>query len=926
MALLLGAIVGGAHLWGTRSAQADALNNTDFVITVDTNQPGSSTNTQFTIPTTGTGYDYTVDCDNDGVVDASNQTGSYTCNYPAPGTYKVRIGGTFPRIFFNNVGDKAKLTAVNQWGTNKWKDMTNAFWGAANMDILATDAPDLSEATSLRGMFDGATALKGETANWNWNTSTITDMSRMFLAAGQFNQPIGSWDTSNVTTTESMFTRAAAFNQPLNDWKMGKVTNISRMFQQATAFDQPLAGWDTGAVTNMSHTFSSASAFNQPIGTWNTANVQTMNNMFNNASRFNQPIGDWDTGNVTRTDSMFAVATAFNQPLNNWKTGKITNMDSMFSVARAFNQPLDNWNTAAVTNMTRMFNAASAFNQPLATWQVGALTQANQMFNTSGLSVPNYDATLMAWNTQAVRPGVTFGGGTSKYCRAEAARTNLTTAHTWVITDAGKDCAAYKPQSTTLSGGPAAVEENAAVGTDLGTLASTSPLGDADTFTYSLACDQAGPQNDLVEVAGTALRLKQSPDYEQTRELAVCVRVTNSVGQTFDQNLTIPVTNLYTVTYDGNGATGGTAPEAREAYAAGTTTPAAANTGNLERAGFTLVGWSPNADGGDPVYAVGAPVAVAGDMTLYAIWRDATAPAAPSAPVMHPDSDSGDSSNDAETNNTMPSFTVRCSEVGGRVTLYVDGQPNGSAACEAVGPLTLKVERALAEGDHTVAYTETDAHNNESPRSTATDVVIDTTAPAPTATLDDVTADNTLDATEATQSQQVSGTIEGARVDDEVTVTVNGKPHTVRLGADGKFSVEVAGADLAAAAGTLEVSLTTKDNAGNSATVRFNKQYTVAAAPAPANPANPVDPVQPADPNAPVDPANPTGQADQAGPTSVNPDGAAASDNQPAPEADSLADTGVSLMTVVGAAIGLLAAGFGGLAWRKRLAAARSRS
>ena len=55
----------------------------DFVITIKTDNEGSSTDTQFTIPTTGTGYNYNVDCDNNGSNEATAQTGDYTCNYPA---------------------------------------------------------------------------------------------------------------------------------------------------------------------------------------------------------------------------------------------------------------------------------------------------------------------------------------------------------------------------------------------------------------------------------------------------------------------------------------------------------------------------------------------------------------------------------------------------------------------------------------------------------------------------------------------------------------------------------------------------------------------------------------------------------------------------------------------------------------------------
>ena len=64
----------------------------DFVITVKTDNAGTSTSTQFTIPTYNhETYNYNVDCNNDGTNEASAQTGNYTCNYAAAGTYAVRI-------------------------------------------------------------------------------------------------------------------------------------------------------------------------------------------------------------------------------------------------------------------------------------------------------------------------------------------------------------------------------------------------------------------------------------------------------------------------------------------------------------------------------------------------------------------------------------------------------------------------------------------------------------------------------------------------------------------------------------------------------------------------------------------------------------------------------------------------------------------
>jgi len=63
--------------------------STNFVITVKTDNllSGSSTSTQFKIPTTGSGYNYNVDCNNDGTNEVTGYTSSsgYTCDYGSTG-------------------------------------------------------------------------------------------------------------------------------------------------------------------------------------------------------------------------------------------------------------------------------------------------------------------------------------------------------------------------------------------------------------------------------------------------------------------------------------------------------------------------------------------------------------------------------------------------------------------------------------------------------------------------------------------------------------------------------------------------------------------------------------------------------------------------------------------------------------------------
>lgn len=82
--------------------------------------------------------------------------------------------------------------------------------------------------------------------------------------------------------------------------------------------------------------------------------------------------------------------------------------------------------------------------------------------------------------------------------------------------------------------------------------------------------------------------------------------------------------NTYTVTYDGNGNTGGTAPvDANSPYNFGSTVTVLANTGSLVRTGFVFAGWNTAADGSGTNYAATGSVTFtlgAANVVLYARW------------------------------------------------------------------------------------------------------------------------------------------------------------------------------------------------------------------------------------------------------------------------------------------------------------------
>lgn len=82
-------------------------------------------------------------------------------------------------------------------------------------------------------------------------------------------------------------------------------------------------------------------------------------------------------------------------------------------------------------------------------------------------------------------------------------------------------------------------------------------------------------------------------------------------------------TPVYTVTYNGNGNTSGSAPTDSGTYANGATVTVLANTGALAKTGYTFAGWNTAADGSGTDYATtGSATFTMGssNVTLYAKW------------------------------------------------------------------------------------------------------------------------------------------------------------------------------------------------------------------------------------------------------------------------------------------------------------------
>ena len=336
----------------------------------------TSASESITIPTfTGEIYDYTVDW-GDGTVE-NGFTGDATHNYAVAGIYTVSITGTFPRIYFEFDDDGLKILSIEQWGAIQWQSMNRAFFNCQNLEMNATDLPDLTSVSDLSGMFYQCLQFSGNPSISIWDVSTITSMNDMFIST-QMNQPLNTWDVSNVNNMSAMFFQNREFDQPLDNWNVSAVTTMRNMFR-STNFNQPLGSWDVSNVVDMGLLFSENPVFNQPLEAWNVSNVNNMELMFRSCTAFDQPLGGWDISSMSST--------------------------------------IDDGFGNGIGSMRGMFENTE-------------LSTTNYDATLSGW------ATLDPGEAQ-IPMNIAFDGGNSQFNAADAARQDLIDTYSWNITDGG---------------------------------------------------------------------------------------------------------------------------------------------------------------------------------------------------------------------------------------------------------------------------------------------------------------------------------------------------------------------------------------------------------------------------------------------------------------------------------------------------------
>ena len=395
------------------------------------------------------------------------------------GSWNVSNVTTFEGTFsscreFNN-GDNS--VPLNNWTLNTTSSVSlnYPFIDCRKFNRYIGDW-NTSKVNVMADMFQGATIFNngfapgvGTGNQLNWDTSSCTNMSRMFISAPAFNSNVSLFNVSKVTTFNEMFTYCTAFNNGFASgvanqlpWTINTTASVSMdyMFNSAPAFNSNLGTgttpWDVSKVTTFQSMFQGASKFNNgnntaPINNWSintTATSVNMTSMFKDAFAFNREVSSWNVSKVTSFSNMFFMTYNSNNTFNNgdnnqqnlitglygldgWNintTSTSIDFSRMFYGAKFFNRPIGSWNMNKATNIGGMFEATFAFNQSLSNWErvdstLANVTNMSAMFNSAII----FNQDISKWNVGKVTSFASMFGGAIAFTNGLNTNTNLVT-------------------------------------------------------------------------------------------------------------------------------------------------------------------------------------------------------------------------------------------------------------------------------------------------------------------------------------------------------------------------------------------------------------------------------------------------------------------------------------------------------------------
>ena len=291
-------------------------------------------------------------------LDLSNFDTSNVTNMGSSGNYSV--GG-----MFEDCKNLQEIRLGIKWDTSQVTNMTRLFSGCSSLTSLDVSHFDTSKVISMGFMFQSCSSLTGLDVS-NFDTSKVTNMSSMFRTCSSLTSlDVSNFDTSNVTDMSYMFWSCRRLTSlDVSHFDTSKVTDMDSMFQSCSSLTSlDVSNFDTSNVTSIGFMFWDCNSLTSlDVSNFDTSNVTSMSYMFYYCSSLTSlDLSNFDTSNVTNMSYMFySCSNLTSLDVSNFDTSNVTSMGSMFySCSNLTSLDVSNFDTSNVTSMGSMFNGCS---------------------------------------------------------------------------------------------------------------------------------------------------------------------------------------------------------------------------------------------------------------------------------------------------------------------------------------------------------------------------------------------------------------------------------------------------------------------------------------------------------------------------------------------------------------------------------------
>ncbi|GAG39211.1 unnamed protein product, partial [marine sediment metagenome] len=228
--------------------EGDSTALVGFLMTINIALDGGS----FTVPgNAGSGsYNGTIDYGDGSLTKhfSAWDDPDFTHIYATAGNYQIKITGTFPQIYFNNVGDKLLVLSVENWGDVGWINFYRSFLGCSNLtEITAEDGVNFGAVIDFQDCFFGCSSLININTD-GWDVANATKFIGMFSGCTNLTAFDGStWTTTSLESISSMFgTCDNILTINMDNWNVSNVVSFVKVFDRCSVLTTlDIANWST---------------------------------------------------------------------------------------------------------------------------------------------------------------------------------------------------------------------------------------------------------------------------------------------------------------------------------------------------------------------------------------------------------------------------------------------------------------------------------------------------------------------------------------------------------------------------------------------------------------------------------------------------------------------------------------------------------